>query len=219
LRTGEPQSWHDFTAMSDAEMTEFFAGLHGAAVTTGGRIAATENFAAARHLLDVGGGSGGVAIGACQAAPALRATVLDLPRVIPFATSYTARAGLTDRIGICVADITCELPLGGFDLAVLRAVIQVLSPQDASAALRHVRQAMSPGGRVLIVGHVLDESRMAPPPVVGFNMVFLNVYRDAEAYTEGEHRTWLSEAGFTDIDIRLGTMAAGATLIVARKPA
>ena len=142
LRTGEPQSWHDFMAMSEAEMTEFFAGLHGVAVTTGSRIAATENFAAAHHLLDVGGGSGGVAIGACQAAPALRATVLDLPRVIPFATSYIARAGLTDRIGTCVADITRELPPDVFDLAELRAVIQVL------AAGRKRRPAACQAGNV-----------------------------------------------------------------------
>ncbi len=33
-----------------------------------------------------------------------------------------------------------------------------------------------------------------------FQSSFLNVYDEGEAYTEGEYREWLSEAGFENIE-------------------
>jgi hypothetical protein len=44
---------------------------------------------------------------------------------------------------------------------------------------------------------------MQPWPMwvtVGFNLVFLNIFDDGRAYTEGEHRTWLTALGFAEIE-------------------
>ena len=217
LRSGEPQGLHDFTAMSDAAMADFFAGLHGGAMATGANLAAGEDLGRFRHLLDVGGGSGGLAIGACQRIPGLRATVLDLPRITPIAQDYIVKAGLADRITAIAADlVAAPAPCSG-DVAVMRAFLQVLARDAAAAALRNVGQAIAPGGMIFIIGHVLDDTRLAPPPVVGFNLAFLNVYRDGEAYCASEYRGWLEAAGFADIDVRLGVIGAGTTIIAARR--
>lgn len=99
----------------------------------------------------------------------------------------------------------------------MRNFLQVLSRDAAPAALGNLGQAIASGGMIFIVGQVLDDTRLAPRPVVAFNLAFPNVYRDGEAYSAGEYRDWLEAAGFVDIDVRLGVIGARATIIAARK--
>jgi hypothetical protein len=95
-------------------------------------------------------------------------------------------------------------------------LLQVLSPEDALQALRHIGAALRPGGRLYIVGRILDDSRHARVDTVGFNVVFLNIFDDGRAYTEGEHRTWLTTAGFAEIE-RV-SLPEGVSIMTARKP-
>jgi cyclopropane fatty-acyl-phospholipid synthase-like methyltransferase len=208
---------HDFAAMSDEELAAFFRGLHAGALATGRQLADSYGFARFRNLLDVGGGSGGVAIAACQSCPDLKATVVELPRVAPIARSFVGEAGLAERVQVRAADVVERPPEGRFDVAVLRFLIQVLGPEQARRILQNVGRAIEPGGAVFIVGHVLEDSRLAPPAAVGLNLAFLSIYDEGQAYTEREHRAWLAEAGFPEIDVQFGAAPGGASVITARK--
>jgi tRNA1(Val) A37 N6-methylase TrmN6 len=108
--------------MSDAELGAFLRGLP----CQGELLAKQYSFERAVVLLDVGGGSGGVAIAACQACPGLSATIVELPRVVPFAAASVAEANLSGRICTAAVDVTATPPDGIFDVAVLRFFIQVL---------------------------------------------------------------------------------------------
>ena len=77
--------------------------------------------------------------------------------------------------------------------------------------------ALKQNARIFIIGHILDETRLAPLPAVGMGLVFLNLYRGGAVYTENEHRGWLNAAGFVDIDCLYGQGPNGATIITARK--
>lgn len=200
IRTRVPQAKHDFTAISPAELKAFFAGLDSGARAAGRGIAETYDLSRCRHLLDVGGGSGGLALAACSQCPELSATVLELPHVAPVARQFVAEAGLSDRVRVIAGDIVQGPPQGSYDAATMRAFIQVLSAEQARLAIRHVGQAMAPGGLLFIVGRMLDDSRLSPPETVAFNLVFLNLYDEGQAYTEGEHRQWLAAAGFVDVE-------------------
>jgi hypothetical protein len=76
---------------------------------------------------------------------------------------------------------------------------------------------MEPGGTIFVVGQVLEDSCLSPWQAVGLNIAFLSIYDEGQAYTEGEHRTWLGDAGFSDIEVRWGDAPGGASLITARK--
>ena len=217
IRAGAPQVKHDFAAMSDEELAAFFRGLHAGALATGRQLADSYGFARFRNLLDVGGGSGGVAIAACQSCPDLKATVVELPRVAPIARSFVGEAGLAERVQVRAADVVERPPEGRFDVAVLRFLIQVLGPEQVRRILQNVGRAIEPGGAVFIVGHVLEDSRLAPPAAVGLNLAFLSIYDEGQAYTEREHRAWLAEAGFPEIDVQFGAAPGGASVITARK--
>ena len=93
----------------------------------------------------------------------------------------------------------------------------VPAPDDALRLFQNLFQVLEAGSPVYIAGQMLDDSRLSPAETVAFNLVFINIFDDGQAYTEQEYRAWLTEAGFTGIErVRL---AGGSSLITARKPA
>jgi SAM-dependent methyltransferase len=216
IRTGVPQCKKDFAATSPEDQMHFFRGLYPGTLANGRALAARYDFSPYTTLADVGGGSGGMALALTEAYPHLRATVIDLPTVIPITQQFLAEAGATDRVQVVAADVVNASVPGTYDVAVLRSLLQVLSPQAAAQVLRHMGAALHPGGRLYIVGRILDDSRLAPVESVGFDLVFLNIFDEGRAYTEGEHRTWLTALGFAEID-RV-PLPEGVSIITARKP-
>ena len=202
IRTGSPQAKHDFGTMSAEQLRAFLRGLHGAAFRTGGYLAGLLNLSQYKHLADVGGGSGGLAMGACEACDDLRSTVVELPGTAVITAEFIAEAEMAARVAISSADVTSEIPQGRFDIAVLRALVQVLSAEQAQRAIGNVGEALESGGTIAILGRMVDDSRVSPPTDVAFNLVFLNVYDDGCCYTESEHREWLEQALQLDPDSR-----------------
>jgi len=115
----------------------------------------------------------------------LRATVVELPRIAAIACGFVAEAGLDDRVQVIAEDVLQRPPAGSYDVAVFRNLIQVLSRDQARQALRNVGAKIEAGGTIYIVGHVLDDSRLAPANAVGINLVFLSIYDGGQSYTEG----------------------------------
>jgi hypothetical protein len=137
--------------------------------------------------------------------------------VTPIARKIIEEDGLTDRVTVVSANVVNEPLSGCYDVAVLRALLQVLSPEEARAAIRNISAGIRPGGTIYIVGQILDDSRTSPLDAVGFNLGFINTYEKGESYTEQEHRDWLSDAGFSDIERAPCLLADGNGLITARK--
>jgi hypothetical protein len=216
IRTGVPQCKKDFATLSPEDQLPFFRGLHPGTVAAGRDLAARYDFSPYTTLADVGGGSGGMALALTDAYPHLRATVIDLPMVTPITQRFLAEAGAADRVQVVSANVVRASVPETYDVAVLRAFLQVLSPEDASQALTHIGAAINPGGRIYIVGRVLDDVRLSPLGAVGFNLLALNEFDGGGAHTEREHREWLTAAGFTDIE-RV-PIAEGASIMTARKP-
>ena len=218
IHAGAPQHKHNFHAMREDEMLAFFRGQHFYAVAAGEYLARTNDFSRFRHVLDVGGGSGGVAIGACQTCPELTATVVDLPRIIPVTRRFIEESSVAARVRTNVVDVTTGSPPGTYDVAIMRNLIQVLSLESAEAAVRNVARSLNPRGWLFVAGSVLDDTRQSPIDLVGQNLVFLNIYDDGLIYTEGEYRAVLAGAGFVDIKVQRRCMPARESVFTARLP-
>src|SRR6266508_2541070 len=169
IRTGVPQAKVDYAAMPLDQLEPWYRGFHAEAVAAARTLMARHDVSSARHLVDVGGGSGGLALTVAAAYPQLQATVVDLPTVTPITQRYIDEAGLAERVHVIPADAV-QGPLSGtFDVAVLFRLLQVLSPDQARHVLRNVSQVIEPGGVISIVGQVLDDSRLSPPETVAGN--------------------------------------------------
>ena len=217
IRTGVPQAKLNYLDMSQDELRQFFLGEHPYAVEYGRDLVGRYDFSPYKTLLDVGGGSGGLAISITDVCPHIQATVVDLPNITPVTKHYIDEAGAGDRVKVITADVIRESLPGSYDAAVMSAFIQVLSPDDARCAIKNVSKVMNPGGEIYIRGYgIIDNSRTSPQKLVGFNLVYINVYDEGQAYTEQEHKDWLKEAGFGSF--RRDILADGSSIITARKP-
>ncbi len=153
-----------------------------------------------------------------KACPHIQATALDLPQITPIAQKIVNEEGASDRVKVLTADVLSGPLPGSYDTAILRALLQVLSPQGARLAVKNIAAAIHPGGTIYVVGQILDDSRTSPPEAVWFNLNFVNLYDTGESYTEQEHREWLSEAGFVEIERAKTPLAQGLGLMTAQKP-
>lgn len=217
IRTGIPQDKYDFSEKSEDELEWVFRGTRPIAIKAGRELVARYDFSPYRTLLDVGGGSGGLAMAITEACPHIRATVVDLPTVTPVTRRLLEEGGASELVQVMTADVVRGPLTGSFDIAVLRAFIQVLSPDQARRALKNVSEIINPGGVIYILGHILDNSRVSPLEEVGHALASLNFYDVPAPYTEHEHKDWLTEAGFEQIE--RDTLPNGDGVISARKPA
>lgn len=198
IRTGQPQVKLDFSSMSPEESDALYRSHYSETVADARELLNRFDFSHYLRLIDVGGGSGGLAITVAKANLHLRATVVDLASVTPVTQRLVEEAGASDRVEVTTADVVTGSLEGSFDVAVLRRLIQVLSPDEARMALSNVSEVVEPGGSIYVVGHIIDNSRLSPPEIVAFNLLFLNIYDAGQAYTEQEYIDWLAEAGFGD---------------------
>ena len=216
IKNNGPQARLDFSTMSAEELENFYSGSIANARSTGRGLAERYDFTDYRRLVDVAGGSGGAAVGIAESCPAIQATVVDLPSTTPHTQKYLDTTEISDRVSVCATNVV-EGPIpGSYDVAIMKSIIQVLSADDSKKALRNVNQAMEPGGTLFILGTILDDSRLAPSYAVSSNLSYLNIYDEGRAYTEGEYRAWLQEAGFEFLE-RI-VVEDGTSIIKARKP-
>ena len=160
----------------------------------------TYDFSSTKTLADVGCGGGGLALAIAKAYPHMQVTAIDLPLVTPITKKIVDEEGATDRVKVMAADVLSGPLPGSYDIVVLRGLLQVLSSEDARLAVKNIGAAIKPGGTIYIVAQILDDSRTTPLEAVGFNQLFINSFETGESYTEREHRAWLTEAGFVDIE-------------------
>ena len=217
VRAGKPQAKLDFHNLPEEDLAAYFRKQYHNSLRGGREIAEKIDFSKTAELLDAGGGTGGVSIALAQKYPGLKATVADLPKVVKLAGQFIAEAGLADRIDVSAGDLRQDQPAGKYDAAILRALIQTLSRDDARACLKSVGRALAPGGRLFLLGNVLKNDHRGPSSSLAFSLVFLNAYDQGRAYTENEHRDMLQEAGFTNVVVEYEAMSDGLCLVRADK--
>jgi SAM-dependent methyltransferase len=218
IRTGVPQAKHDFYNSPQDEVEAFLRRINVRAVQSARALLERYDFTTTQTLVDVGCGCAGIALTMTKACPHMRATAIDLPLVTPIARKVIEEEGMTDTVEVITADVLSGPLPGLYDVVILRNLLQVLSLSDARLAVNNIGAAIKPGGTIYIVGQILDDCRTSPLEAVGFNLSFINHYDAGESYTEREHRGWLSDAGFVDIERANFLLPDGEGVMTARKP-
>ena len=203
IRAGIPQAKYDWTNMAEDELMALYEGMSASDVAFANWLSTQYDFSQCRRFLDAGGGSGTLAISMTQIHPHLTATVVDLPEVTPITEQFVMDADASDRVKVVSADLTCDPIPGTYDVAILSSVIQTLSAEEARQVVVNIGKVINPGGWLYILGGgILENSRLSPKSAVEWNLVFINTYDHGQSYTEDEHRVWLREAGFEDLNFR-----------------
>ena len=152
-----------------------------------------------RRMLDVGGGSGAYSIAFAQANSALRADILDLATVEEIAQRHIQEAGVADRVKVRAGDLRSDSLGEGYDLVFVSAICHMLSSGENLDLLRRCREALQPGGRIVIQDFILETDKTAPRFAALFALNMLVGTSGGSTYSESEYAAWLGEAGFLEI--------------------
>lgn len=169
------------------------------------------------HLLDLGGASGTWTIPFLKMNPGARATIFDLPEVIPMARRTMAKAGLAHRVGFAAGSYHKGPMPKGADLAWVSAIVHQNSRAENRAMFAKVFRALEPGGRILIRDIIVDSTRTRPVGGALFAVNMLVATDGGATFTFDELREDLAQAGFGKVKyLRRGEMMD--SVICASKP-
>lgn len=170
--------------------SETMIGIHGEEPRA---VADAYDFSVFGTVVDVGGATGNLLSAILSRHPGPRGILFDRPHVVTDAPALLAARGVEDRVTIEAGTFFERVPAGG-DAYILSHIIHDWSEEQCITILGHVRRAMKPHGRLLLVEMVLPAGD-APHFGKLLDMVML-VLPGGQERTEEEYRTLFSKAGF-----------------------
>jgi SAM-dependent methyltransferase len=152
------------------------------------------------HLLDVGGGGGGMySLELLTANPQARSTQVDWPQINASARKRLEEAGVAERFTNLDGDFhDVDFGEGLYDVGVLSHIVHQESPVSTLEILRRIARALRPGGRIVVVDWVVDDGRTGPPSALFFNMTMLLLSAEGKSYERSELARLLREGGFSE---------------------
>jgi 2,7-dihydroxy-5-methyl-1-naphthoate 7-O-methyltransferase len=217
VRTGRPayheafgcEFWDDLDA--HPEIAASFDGLMGPAghgVPDPQVLLDANGWESVRTVVDVGGGTGALLAEVLRARPALRGTLVDLPRTVVRSNDVFQAAGVADRVTMAGQSFFDPLPTG-CDLYLLKSVLSDWPDREAQNILRRIADAARPSGRVMILNGVTPDQTASPELL----MMVLVGGRDR---TLGEFTELAREAG---LEVRASGRTTSGRFVVECHPA
>jgi SAM-dependent methyltransferase len=165
-------------------------------------------------ILDVGGGSGVYSAVWLSLNRQARSTQIDWSNVNRLARDFVAARGVEDRFRTIDGDFhTLDFGVAEYDVAVYSHIAHQESPADNLAVFRKFRNALKPGGTLVISDFVVDDDRSGPPFPLLFRAEMLMRTKTGSTWRRADYEAWLREAAFRQISI--DPTSSPATLIYA----
>ena len=169
-----------------------------------------------RRLLDVGGGTGLYSIAYLQAQPDLRAVVWDRPEVLKVARELAEAHRVADRLELAPGDMFRDAVPTGADAILLSNILHDWDVPECRDLIARCASALAPGGRLIIHDVFLDDALDGPLPIALYSAALFSL-TEGRAYSAGEYRSWLIEAGLAPSPVVPTLVHCGA--LPATKPA
>jgi hypothetical protein len=112
-------------------------------------------------VVDVGGGHGAFLAALLAAHPTMRGVLFDQSHVVAGAPAVLASAGVAERCDVIAGSFFDTVPAGG-DAYVLKAIIHDWEDEEDLRILRRCREAIAPGGTLLVVERELGGPNERP---------------------------------------------------------
>jgi hypothetical protein len=143
-----------YLAKNPSAAANFDEAMTGWSMQNSAAVAAAYDFSGIGTLMDVGGGHGYLLATILKANSSMRGILCDTPEVALGAKARITSLGLADRCQIVAGDFLASVPAGA-DACILKSVIHDWDDQHATTILQNCRQALNPGGRVLLAEMVI----------------------------------------------------------------
>jgi hypothetical protein len=201
VKHGAPPEAEPSLQGAEADREAFIQAMHVVSREVAPRLIPEINPGGFRRLLDLGGASGSWTIAWLEAEPQARATIFDLPHVIPLARARLSATTVADRVEFVAGDFyTDPLPRGA-DLVWVSAIIHQNSPTQNRQLYQRIAEALEPGAWLYIRDVVLDSSRTQPVAGAMFAVNMLAATAGGNSYTLADIESDLLSAPFADVEL------------------
>jgi SAM-dependent methyltransferase len=186
---------------SDQDQTrEFTLAMHNYAALRGKELAQFLDTSGCETLLDLGCGPGTYAFHLGARNPALRLSLLDLPRVLDVAREVQMRFNLPNEIHYLPLDaVKDEIP-GSYDLILVSNTLHMLGERESRKLMRRLYGTVNDGGSLVIQAQFLRDDRLGDRWPVLLDLIQLCITSEGRNHSVAETRAWMKEAGFSDFD-------------------
>jgi SAM-dependent methyltransferase len=174
--------------------------------------------AGAARLLDIGGSHGLYGAAICRAHPPLRSEVLELPPAVAPARRLAKNASIDDVVTHRAGDVRLvDLGQDSADVVFIGNLVHHLSAADNRSLFTRISQALRPGGTVAIWDFAMPALDAQPDLVADGLALLFRLGSSSRCYRVEELGTWLTAAGFVEIQAQ-PTPAPAHLLLTARHP-
>jgi precorrin-6B methylase 2 len=207
LKTGLPQNeaktGGDFFGVlySDAaRLEQFLAAMQGIQMGNFMMLLDKVDLSDASSLCDVGGANGTFCALAAHRHPDLKATVFDLPSVVPVAQRHLTAMGVGDRVDVVGGDFFAD-DLPNADVIVMGNILHDWDESQKKTLVAKAYKALNDGGRLIAVENVIDDARRVNAFGLLMSLNMLIELPGGFDYTGAQFDGWCTEAGFVRTEI------------------
>jgi ketosteroid isomerase-like protein/SAM-dependent methyltransferase len=208
LRTGEPQNntgegdTDSFGVLyADPDRARRFGrAMAAGAAASAGALADRLRWEEVRTVVDIGCSAGALLATVLTRHSHLTGVGFDLAPVGPGFEETAKEFGLAGRMSFMAGDFFADA-LPAADVLVLGHVLHDWDLATKRTLLRKAREALAPGGRVVIYDTLIDDDRRERTQSLLMSLHMLLESPGGFDYTEADCLAWLAEAGFRDCSV------------------
>ena len=200
-KTGKPAEHVPSICGASADLSAFIGAMNNFSVPIADQIIDRLKPLTFKNLLDIGGAAGSWTVAFLRAAPNAKATLFDLPDVIPLAKRYISEKSMRRRVTFVAGDFESDDLPAGADFAWLSAVAHQNSRKQNRELFAKIHSALQEQGVLVIRDVVMDKTRTYPVAGALFAVNMLVGTEEGGTYTFEEFREDLSKAGFKKITL------------------
>jgi acetylserotonin N-methyltransferase len=182
---------------SDEARRDFLAGMQGFGLISSPRVVEAFDLGKFRRLVDVGGGTGHLAVAACERYPEMRATVFDMAAVIEIGKQYAAHSPVAERVEFVAGDFFKD-PLPEGDLFAVGRVLHDWTDEKIGGLLSKIFERLPSGGALLVAERLLNDDKTGPVSTLMQSLNML-VCTEGRERTLAEYAALLCDAGFEEV--------------------
>ncbi|MEJ2613884.1 MAG: methyltransferase [Ignavibacteriaceae bacterium] len=186
----------------------FIAAMHYRGVKQAKLLAMMIDLSNTKKMLDIGGGSAAFSMELVKRNSSIKASVLDLPHVIPLTKKYIEQEGLSNNFNFIEGNYLNSDFGSGYDLILLSAIVHINSYEQNKMIIKKCADALNENGMVIINDFIMNDDRTQPYHGALFSLNMLVGTESGDTYTENEMTEWFKSAGFSKTERKKTSFAS-----------
>lgn len=173
------------------------------------------DFAGAKKMLDVGGGSGAFSFEFVNKNPGMKSVIFDLPEVIALTKRYAKKYSIEEKIDYIEGNYLADDFGSGYDLILLSQIVHINNYEQNKFLIKKCVDALNSCGQIIIKDFVMNEDRTSPAIGALFALNMLVATECGDTFTEKEMKEWFENTGIKKITRK--NTSYGSDLIIGKK--